>query len=172
MIDLETWGTGPNALITSIGAARFDPNGSGIIDSLELPINPVDAQRYGFDIDADTVLWWMQPDRDAARGQFQRAGLDLGSALDGFAMWFNEAPGPVWGNGAAFDNVLLRNAYQKAGLECPWPFWNDRCYRTMKSLTSAPPMGERTGTHHEAVDDAVSQALHLQQIVKQLEIIV
>lgn len=46
-----------------------------------------------------------------------------------------------------------------AGLEQPWAFWNDRCYRTLKARSELKIA--RTGTHHNALDDAKSQALHL-----------
>jgi exodeoxyribonuclease VIII len=42
----------------------------------------------------------------------------------------------------------------------PWRHWNDRCYRTVKSLYPDVKL-ERVGTHHNAVDDAESQARHL-----------
>jgi len=50
-------------------------------------------------------------------------------------------------------------------MERPWYFWNDRCYRTMKSLYPQIPM-ERDGVHHNALDDAISQARHLMAILK------
>lgn len=70
----------------------------------------------------------------------------------------------VWGNGAAFDNVILRRAYERTSREsmkAPWPHWNDRCYRTIKGLYGHQVKIERTGTHHHALDDAASQARHL-----------
>lgn len=66
----------------------------------------------------------------------------------------------VWGNGASFDNVILRGAYARNSTPAPWAWWNDRCYRTIKALHREVPM-ERLGTHHNALDDAISQALHL-----------
>ena len=63
-------------------------------------------------------------------------------------------------NGAAFDNVILASAYRRNGTRQPWQFLNDRCYRTMKAQYPAVKM-QRNGTHHNAVDDAESQARHL-----------
>ena len=74
---------------------------------------------------------------------------------------------PVWGNGATFDNVILSNAYKAAGMEQPWKFWDDRCYRTVKGLLPDIKI-ERLGTHHNAVYDAMSQARHLQFLFKKL----
>lgn len=55
---------------------------------------------------------------------------------------------------------MLASAYRRDGSKTPWRYTNDRCYRTIKSLYPHIPM-ERTGTHHNAADDAASQAAHL-----------
>ena len=71
----------------------------------------------------------------------------------------------IWGNGAAFDNVVLASAFRATGMQVPWAFWNDRCYRTVKSLFSNVKL-KRSGTHHNALDDAVTQAKHLLEIAE------
>lgn len=59
------------------------------------------------------------------------------------------------------DTELERRGAGEQGAEpgVPWPHWNDRCYRTLKAMRPDVKM-ERTGTHHNAVDDATSQARH------------
>lgn len=167
MIDLETLGTGNDAVILSLGAVKFDPHSMEMGEKFYVTIDPASCQRYGMKIDAKTVLWWMGAERSEARDFLINAELlDLAAALEGFRLWMN-GDKPVWGNGATFDNVILRNAFAAIGMECPWKFWNDRCYRTMKNV--APKMAvdtpiERIGTHHNALDDAVTQARHLQRI--------
>ncbi len=69
----------------------------------------------------------------------------------------------IWGNGADFDNVILTSAYKRNDLELPWRYTNNRCYRTLKSLYPEIKL-ERSGTHHNALDDAISQANHLMSI--------
>ena len=71
----------------------------------------------------------------------------------------------MWGNGAAFDNAILSTAYALCEIEPPWIYWNDRCYRTVKSLNRSIPF-IRLGTHHNALSDAESQATHLMQIFR------
>ena len=160
MLDLETMGTGVNAAIIAIGAVRF---GAGeITDEFYAVVDLASAVDAGLEIDAATVLWWMKQS-DAARQQFERAGVPLRVALEQFAEWIGENA-EVWGNGASFDNAILSNAYRKCGAEQPWKFWNDRCYRTIKSLHPDVKL-ERFGVHHNAVDDAKSQAVHLMQML-------
>ena len=171
MLDLETLATSSNALILSIGAVKFDPMSDEIsekfhvgVDLGSLPLN-----SYGLDIEAATVLWWLDAQRAAGREALEAVPkTDLASALEGFGMWIGDNA-RVWGNGASFDNVILRNAYTKLGMDAPWRFWNDRCYRTFKNL--APRMEvRRVGAHHSALDDAVTQASHLQKLVLALKL--
>ena len=170
MLDLEALSTSSNALILSIGAVKFDPmQVDEVVDKFHVGVNlgSLPNKAYGFDIDPGTVEWWMAPDRNAGRAALEETPkTDFGSALDGFAMWLgNDAI--MWGNGAAFDNVILRNAYDKFGLVCPWGHWNDRCYRTLKNLM--PELrAERVGAHHSALDDALTQAIHMQKLVAKL----
>lgn len=159
MIDIETLGTRTDAVILSIGAAKFDKE--QITDTFHVAIDPASCQQIGLTIDAGTVMWWMHPDRVLARHQLVQADkVDLYTALDGFASWFGDQSLPTWGNGASFDNVLLRNAYGKTNIPCPWAFWDDRCYRTMKNMHPDVQV-PREGTHHNALDDAIYQAKHL-----------
>jgi DNA polymerase III epsilon subunit-like protein len=166
MLDLETWGTGPDAAIVSIGACIFVPTTDEIVDRFHVAIDPVSNQEFGRKTDALTILWWMHSDRDVARKRWLDADkVDLWTALEGFGQWCPNAP--VWGNGATFDNVILSSAYKTVGLDQPWKFWHDRCYRTLKGLAPAIKL-VREGDHHDALDDAVSQAKHMQAIVAHL----
>jgi exodeoxyribonuclease VIII len=98
--------------------------------------------------------------------------VDIVSALTAFDGWIENVTGSnskilkgVWGNGASFDNTILTETYKRLGRTPPWPFWKDRCYRTVKSMFPNVPM-ERSGTHHNAMDDALTQAQHLIEINK------
>lgn len=171
MIDLETMGTGNDAAITAIGAVKFDPMHPGQIDdSFYVGVDLTSAKAHGLTIDASTVMWWLHPDRaDARASLLDSETVDLATALEGFAGWFGAESLPLWGNGATFDNVILRSAYKATGLHAPWAFWHDRCYRTLKGL--APDVAlVREGTHHNALDDALSQAKHMQHIVQVLSL--
>lgn len=163
MLDLETMGNGPQAAIIAIGAVEFDILTQQIGDRFYTVIDLESAVACGGVMDASTVLWWLKQS-DAARAEFERSGDHISVALQKFAGWMeNRAKRDdvrVWGNGAAFDNVILASAYRRNGTTQPWQFWNDRCYRTIKAQHPTVTM-ERNGTHHNAVDDAESQARHL-----------
>lgn len=170
MIDIETLGKGPNAMLISIGAVRF--TATAILDRFLLYIDPGDSDVvFNRVLDVDTVMWWFSDDRTTAREEFLTADkVDFVTALEGFSMWFGGESLPTWGNGATFDNVIMRSAYDAAGIPCPWNYKDDRCYRTMKNLT--PIEFEPVGTYHNPADDAESQALHLQKLLKELDIVI
>ncbi len=159
MLDLETLGNGPESVIIAIGAVKFSKE--GITDDLFYTVvDPESCVQVGLKMDTSTVMWWMQQS-DAARAAFKRPGEPLSKVLEDFAAWCPDVP--VWGNGASFDNVILSSAYRATGIKRPWSYWNDRCYRTLKSMSKVK--FERTGTHHNALDDALYQAEHLRRIL-------
>ena len=163
MIDLETMGTRPDAPIISIGAVAFDANGP--LDSFYAGVNLGSSVNSGAKIDASTVLWWMQQS-DEARAALVPKDDDysLVGALTALSNWVTwDTVAGVWGNGASVDNVILRESYYRTTVPCPWPFWKDRCYRTIKGMHPGVEL-VRNGTHHNALDDARTQALHLMAI--------
>lgn len=165
MLDLETLGSAPGSVVVAIGAVRMDLDAMTLGATYYAVIDPVSAQRCGLTIDAGTVQWWLRQS-EAARAAIVSPAeqMPLDAALTDFAAWIGR-DAVVWGNGAGFDNVLLRQAYAAAGIACPWSHRNDRCYRTVKALAPHVEM-QRVGVHHHAEADAISQADHLVRIMK------
>lgn len=167
MIDLETMGAGPDAAIIAIGAVAFDIEKQEIGQSFYVAVDLQSAVDSGGAIDPQTVLWWMQQS-DLARGEFKRQGIAIATALFQFSTWIGGighfSTRRVWGNGASFDNVILSSAYRRQKMQVPWQYWNERCYRTVKAMYPGIKM-QRTGTHHNALDDAESQSKHLLEML-------
>lgn len=162
MLDLETMGNTPNSAIISIGAVKFDNSGLG--EEFHAVVDLESSVSNNGAIDASTVLWWMGQS-ESARNVFKQKGEHINTVLQKFSMFLGADDCVIWGNGAAFDNVILASAYRNSLLTVPWKFWNDRCYRTMKSLYPSIKLN-RIGVLHNALDDAKSQALHLIEILK------
>ena len=167
MLDLETMGNSSNAAIVAIGAVKFDV-ANGITDSFYQKVDLESAVDNGGVMDPSTVIWWLGQN-DAARKELQAPGCISPSILPtlvGFSAWLGDGlHARIWGNGAAFDNVILVNAYKKLVVDAPWLHWNDRCYRTMKALYPNVPKVTPTVAHH-ALADAEAQARHLIAIAK------
>ena len=168
MIDIETMGDGNDAAILSIGATKFDPLVAGILDSFYVAISLASSVAHGLKMSAGTVEWWLDPERQPAWIAYTKETKhDLYTAMDAFAHWYGPDSLPTWGNGATFDNIITRSGFQVSGVPQPWKFWDDKCYRTFKGLAPDVKL-VREGVHHNALDDAVSQTKHLQDIVSYL----
>jgi hypothetical protein len=160
MVDLETLGNTSSSAIVSIGAAKFTAD--GVLDTFYRRIDLQSCIRAGLKMDVNTVEWWMHQS-DEARAVFTQPGVGLRVALQDFSVWYPKG-GCLWGNGATFDNVILTNAYRACDLEPPWPYWGDRCYRTVKALYKHIEADKFDGVKHNALDDALHQARHLIKI--------
>lgn len=166
MIDLETLGNRPGCSILSIGAVAFDENGLG--PEFYCVVSRESCRKFGLHEDPETLQWWEnKPEAarkvitEAKRGNALPAALVM---LGNFIGQFDADEVRIWGNGSDFDNAILACAYAATGFRLPWQFWNNRCYRTLKNLHPGITM-KRQGTHHNALDDAKSQALHAIEIL-------
>src|ERR1700731_2020740 len=113
----------------------------------------------------------MQQNAEAQEVFTDPEAVTLPLALDAFTDWMNSRPYTLWGNSASFDCGLLADAYKACGKEIPWRFYREGCYRTIKNLSGARDVKlDRIGTHHNALDDAISQAQHMQLICKKLNL--
>jgi hypothetical protein len=170
MVDLETLSTRSNAAILAIGAVKFTTAKGVYDDYYQVVKTPPGID--GFHISADTLHWWAQQSDEARKVFTDPNTLNIVAALKAFAEWMTKTDNMddicLWGNGAAFDNAILATAYDLCNLAAPWNFWNDRCYRTIKSQNRGVPL-TRLGTHHNALADAESQADHLLAMKLELE---
>lgn len=160
MIDIETLGSRPGAVIASIGAVAF--TAESVVAEFECNVSLHGQQDAGLHMDPDTILWWMRQS-DAARDQtFKKVGTPLFNALTDLAVWSaEEGVVDYWSHGATFDLVLLTEAAKRIGAPLlVKDFRLARDTRTLYEITGVNPrtfMG--TGTAHNAVDDARAQAL-------------
>ena len=71
----------------------------------------------------------------------------------------------VWANGPSFDLVILRDAFKGIHMKPIWHFRQERCMRTIMDeareigATKADLPELPKGTKHDALDDAVRQAI-------------
>lgn len=178
MLDLETLSTRPNAYILSIGAIEFDVK-TGKLGRAFYQLIDGDAWSTKFHIDPATVRWWLNQSPEARSLLSHPSRRGLPEVLVSFDNYIRECGGEnceVWGNGAEFDNAILRNAYLTFDKDAPWAFYSNRCYRTFKNLYSpvVPPaatadqavswgaqlpdsLPPNIFTMHSALGDSISQ---------------
>lgn len=162
MIDLETLGTSAGCSIISIGAVTFNCQ---IESEFYTSVSRSSCKEYGLFEDEKTIKWWESQSNDA-RKVFDEDQVPLDLAMENFSNWILSLGDDVrvWGNGADFDNAMLQFIFRAIGKDVPWVFWNNRCYRTLKSLRPDIEF-VRFGTYHNALDDAKSQAIHADKIL-------
>ncbi|EMS0095588.1 3'-5' exoribonuclease, partial [Escherichia coli] len=111
MIDLETMGKNPDAPIISIGAIFFDPQTGDMGPEFS---KTIDLETAGGVIDRDTIKWWLKQSREA-QSAIMTDEIPLDDALLQLREFIDENSGEffvqVWGNGANFDNTILRRSY-------------------------------------------------------------
>lgn len=175
MLDLETMDTAPTAAIVSIGAVAFDISNQTLGREIYIIVDLQSSAQLGGTISPDTVQWWLRQS-DQAREIFsgRAPAISLPTALQTLAMWMETIEPDytrraVWGNGSDFDNTILRSAYQRAGQKPPWPYYGNRCFRTIKAL-AAPLELPREGVRHNSLDDARYQAIYLIELAKRKEV--
>lgn len=181
MLDLETRGNSPGCHILSIGLIGFDPLAASLEEVFEddgfyAVISKRSCDDALLHVDKSTMDWWAKQSpqaREVLTESEADNAVPLNDALSNMVLYVGQHISPrnalVWGNGADFDNPILAVAARHAYFTIPWQ-WGNRCYRTMKNLAevfgpewAAPPV-TRSGTYHNALDDAKTQALHMWDI--------
>ena len=181
MLDIETLGTGIHSLVVSIGAVRFRLDSTDDLDTIRddarsfYAVLDTEDQRYrGRVDDPDTLAWWTKQS-DEARQVLTDPSEDTAGALERFSE-FCRGVKRIWGNGNTFDNAIIRDLYRTYEQDYPVDFWADLDMRTLKylwnKLTNWRSKNEpkiRIGEHHNALDDARSQVLQIQQMYRELK---
>ena len=178
MVDLETLGTGPEGLILTIGARRFDRNTLELGDIFHQGIDIESALQMGMKVDGSTLVWWLAPERQEARvalARVMREKNTLSNVLRNFVDWVRKDPKCkyIWGHGASFDPVLISSAFRLCGLADlnPFKYWDMRDTRTlfdeMRFDYQVYNKANNTTTH-DALADATCQAKAVIQCLQTL----
>ncbi|HHF7690208.1 TPA: 3'-5' exoribonuclease [Klebsiella variicola] len=175
MVDLETMGKKHNAPIVAIGAVVFDPATGSIGESFYKVVCLESSVNWGAVIDPSTVIWWLKQSSEARSSIVNDDAIPLLDALLQFREFVSDnvtggsKKAQVWGNGASFDNTILRSSYDCIAEDYPWEYWNDRDVRTMVELGQAISFDPKTtipfeGSRHNALADAIHQARYVSAI--------
>lgn len=159
MTDIETWGTGPDAVVRAVAMVAFKPWTGEVVATMAWDWRRlVDEQiELGCTVDADTVRWWKN-----------RCGGSLGDMLQGCGSPFPVAkPNSLddalsqiesviidhdiscfWSRGA-FDYPILSNLFGEMVIGECWKFWQLRDVRTLDDLA---PKVKPDHPHHPLSD--------------------
>ena len=173
MIDCETLDIGERPVLLSIGAVVFTE--SQIHEYFHIGIDIEDSKRYGFTVSQSTLDWQDQEDA-AARADAFSGGEKIKAALQALVYFFEENKcTEIWSKGSLADIRWINNALDYFGIERPWKYYKEFCFRTL--LKSVPKFDMPfVGMPHNALDDAIHQAkqfIHIKNIQsKQSQILI
>ncbi|ENF7816950.1 3'-5' exoribonuclease [Enterobacter soli] len=179
MVDVEALGKKPGSPLVSIGAVFFDPATGNTGPEFYEVISLESSMACGGVPDASTIIFWLKASSEARSEIVMDSAITLSDALqqlDDF-ITANASNGKdsvqVWGNGATYDNVLLAESFDRAGIPCPWKFWNNRDVRTIVELGKAVGYTPRyeipfVGEPHKAISDAHHQVKYVSAIWQRL----
>ena len=166
MVDMETLAVSPNAVVLSLGAAHFDPFGTGVEETIYFKINLDDQDVLGREIDPNTVEWWGKQDPAIMEEAFsEHDRIPLEEAMSRFHKfaWGCDA---FWSHGATFDLVILESLYRQVKRPLPWNYWQLRDTRTLFDLGFDPAMPKES--KHDALQDALRQVVGVQNVYAQI----
>lgn len=163
MIDLETLDTIATAQVLQIGAVNILKPHHNYIAT----VDRTSQQNYFTTTSADTIAWWQEQPGEV-RQLVLFGNWNIKEALRRLARWFPKNA-LVFGYGSVMDIAILEYHYRANDLEIPWHYRNVRCFRTiyehakkeMPGLEKAIPV-----IAHNALDDAVAQAITFRQILE------
>ena len=178
MLDIETFGTGNNAAIASIGACFFDADAEAMTEDAFggtfhefVNMGQTSPEMLG-DLHIGTVMWWMSQSDEARTRLLHGMGESdktLGAVLNSFAIWLAaEATAQgvethrlrLWSNGPTFDETIVRAAFDRYEMKLPLSFRGSRCCRTMRDLANDFGWDWREQGKNNASHDALADALY------------
>lgn len=179
VVDIETLGDGPDAVIGSIGVVVVDLGGLFVVDEF---YRRVDHNQVNRSRSEGTLAFWEQQRQESPAAWdelFNPAGqrLFITNALELLSTFLLKAFGRIedvqlMGNGSEFDNVILAHAYEQWGMEQPWHFRGNQSLRTAvwmgRVLLGIDPKYQLPfeGSRHIALHDARHEAAYLIDILK------
>jgi hypothetical protein len=176
MIDLETLSTAPDAYILSIGACYFDLETGQIGENLHVKTSFNDTLSHTGHISAATVEWWLKQLKPTQESLLSGNRFILANVIYQITSFIRlYKPKTIWSNGASFDLVILRSAFNSNNYNIPWQYWQERDTRTIVDIAerltgiNAKKTTPFNGTQHDALADAMHQAQyvsHAYQLIK------
>jgi hypothetical protein len=155
MLDLETLGTRPGAVVLSAALVRFSDEAN-----TSLVLSVPDQQALGLEVDPETHAWWgRQPAETWAAATANPVPLAAGLAhISSWIAWAaaGETDFEMWCRGF-MDTPVLQEVYRRAGVPCPWQHWQTESSRTLCKLAGVDSRLYALAPKHVALNDALGE---------------
>lgn len=171
MIDLETFGTKPDCVITSLGVIKFDPyTDTEPYDGLYLKLDIDEQNELNRSVDDDTMAWWGKQEASVRNEALSEEGrTNLTEALSQINKSLVGVD-KIWAQGPVFDIAILEHLYRQLNTPTPWNFWQIQDSRTLFNLMPVDPRKAIQEDLHNALADCYYQAKCVQQTFKHFRV--
>ncbi len=156
MLDIETLGNGKNKCICQIGACYFNRETGEIGETFKVNVDAQSHVKYGGELDAQTVYWWLGQSRAAQDSIISEPRVDIIEAFNKLNTFLTPAKA-IWSH-ATFDFVAIQETFKQLDIK---PSFH---YRVARDLRTLVDLGKTTisnllreGTHHDALEDCKFQ---------------
>jgi hypothetical protein len=175
MIDLETWGRTPKAVVTQIAGIYFDPESGALGEEFNTNINAVTELANDFTVDAETLYFWFNQSPAALHAAIGAKGERNQSkySWQGFA-WFLQDAKNIWCH-ATFDYPICVEHWKHYGIKTTWPYWAPKDLRSIVEVAGIDHRKYKTraaasgSTIHSALDDCKVQIEYLVDSLKKIK---
>lgn len=168
MLDIETLGTGANAIILQIAMVKFglnDQNG----ETMKTIVNvfPCIKEQHdeGRTMTFDTVNWWLGPDHVSILANLRKQEtsnlVDVRSQIAKHMEEFRKSGVHLWARSPKFDIKILEDF-----LGTDVPEHSRRHQRDVREYEFIS--GDRPGASHDAEDDCIQQIILVTNVIQRL----
>lgn len=173
MIDIETLANTSNSVINQLAAVVFNRGTGEVISKFKKNVDTQSCVDIGLEMNVDTIEWWLSQSKEAQNSILEKPRDDINTVLTQLSYFlienwsktdrkrpndsYKKEDIKLWCH-ATFDEPVLENAYNKAGLEVPWHYRSARDLRTLVDLANYTiDKNKNVGTAHDALDDCLFQ---------------
>jgi len=172
MIDIETLGTGPDAVVLSVGAVKFSPYNPQEPHAKTLWKPNIDEQTTaGRSVLESTLEWWAKQPKHIQDEAFSDGGRITVKDFMGQLNKYLVGVDKIWCQGPQFDMVILENLYGQFEHHTAWAFWQIMDCRTIFNMMPVDPRKAIQQNLHSADADAYYQAVCVQQTYKHFNVL-
>lgn len=171
MIDFETLGVSPEAVIVQVAGVYFDRYTGETYDEILINIDIQSVIDEGFIMDWSTINFWLSQNKEAQQSVFDNAidRVKIIPAMKEFNDFLKMPYTSIWSH-KDFDFVLLRNYLKLLGIEPTFDFRAGKDIRTLTDLANISSKDyPREGIHHNALDDCKFQIKYCVDCFNQLK---
>lgn len=177
MLDIETLGNGPKAVVIQLAAIIFESDKSILNEQGELrsdvpmfcqSLTIEDQVRLGREINGETIKFWTT--MPELLGKILNAAQLASIVLYNFHAWYKEhKPEAAFCYGATFDHVILSSLYHdlRDHTKNPVSYRDQLDMRTIVRMTQVKcPVLPSWIQNHNAIDDCIRQVIWIQECFK------